>query len=176
MTVQSFVSKWIIIVICNFKLAQIMNNTGSVGTNSWLQRLTYTVYYKDVKQFPEEPTYDVGNPAPCFRQAQNWGGVKLINVIIILPAYNSISITGYNENRVFSYFLLQSAVFCTSLFVPLPIFFWQLCLSSVYGFLNTRGVDTVKISTLSNHKPGILNNYIRIIFWYLAPWKFKVQM
>jgi hypothetical protein len=32
-----------------------MNNTGSVGTNSWLQRLTYTVYYKDVKQFPEEP-------------------------------------------------------------------------------------------------------------------------
>jgi hypothetical protein len=26
-----------------------------VGTNSWLQRLTYTVDYKDVKQFPEEP-------------------------------------------------------------------------------------------------------------------------
>jgi hypothetical protein len=25
-----------------------------------------------------------------------------------------------------------------------------------------RGIDTVKITTLSNHKPGILNNYIRI--------------
>jgi len=25
-----------------------------------------------------------------------------------------------------------------------------------------RGIDTVKITALSNHKPGILNNYIRI--------------
>jgi len=32
-----------------------------------------------------------------------------------------------------------------------------------------RGIDTVKITALSNHKPGILNNYIRImvyIFWH----------
>jgi len=28
--------------------------------------------------------------------------------------------------------------------------------------LFNRGVDTVKITALSNHKPGILNNYIRI--------------
>ena len=32
-----------------------MNKTGSVNTNSWRQRLTYTVDYKDVKQFPKEP-------------------------------------------------------------------------------------------------------------------------
>jgi hypothetical protein len=25
------------------------------------------------------------------------------------------------------------------------------------------GIDTVKITALSNHKPGILNNYIRIV-------------
>ena len=28
-----------------------------------------------------------------------------------------------------------------------------------------RGIDSVKITALSNHKPGILNNYIRIIFF-----------
>jgi hypothetical protein len=26
-----------------------------------------------------------------------------------------------------------------------------------------RGIDTVKITALSNHKPGILNNYIRML-------------
>jgi len=26
------------------------------------------------------------------------------------------------------------------------------------------GIDTVKITTLPNHKPGILNNYIRISY------------
>ena len=26
-----------------------------------------------------------------------------------------------------------------------------------------RGIDTMKITALSNHKPGILNNYIRIM-------------
>ena len=29
-----------------------------------------------------------------------------------------------------------------------------------------RGIDSVKITALSNHKPGILNNYIRIIFFF----------
>lgn len=52
-----------------------------------------------------------------------WGVVKSIKELIIIPTYNSIFITGYNENRVFSYFLLQSAVMCTSLFVPYPFFF-----------------------------------------------------
>jgi len=28
-----------------------------------------------------------------------------------------------------------------------------------------RGIDTVKITALPNHKPGILNNYIRMIIW-----------
>jgi hypothetical protein len=28
--------------------------------------------------------------------------------------------------------------------------------------LFNRGIDTVKITALSNHKPGKLNNYIRI--------------
>ena len=32
-----------------------MNKTCSVSTNSWRQRLTYTVDYKDVEQFPKEP-------------------------------------------------------------------------------------------------------------------------
>jgi hypothetical protein len=27
-----------------------------------------------------------------------------------------------------------------------------------------RGIDNVKITALSNHKPGILNNYIEILF------------
>jgi hypothetical protein len=107
----------------------IVNNSNTIyRTNNHLS--------PEITEHKKTTTYDVGNSAPCFGQAQNWGGVKLINVIIILPTYNSISITGYNENRVFSYFLLQSAVFCTSLFVPLPVFFWQLCLSSVYGFFN----------------------------------------
>jgi hypothetical protein len=54
-------------------------------TSPWPQGLTYTVDYKDVKQFPTQrtitsllkslnmkrlPTYDVGNPAPCFGHAQ----------------------------------------------------------------------------------------------------------
>jgi hypothetical protein len=29
----------------------------------------------------------------------------------------------------------------------------------------TGGIDTVKITALSNHKPGILNNYIRIFIF-----------
>jgi hypothetical protein len=28
-----------------------------------------------------------------------------------------------------------------------------------------RGIDTVKITALSNHKPGILNNYIRMFVY-----------
>jgi hypothetical protein len=27
-----------------------------------------------------------------------------------------------------------------------------------------RGIDTVKITALSNHKPGILNNYIIVLY------------
>ena len=30
--------------------------------------------------------------------------------------------------------------------------------------LFNRGIDTVKITALSNDKPGIFNNYIRIVF------------
>jgi hypothetical protein len=84
----------------------------------------------------KRPRHMTWESSSLLRTSTKLRRVKLINVIIILPTYNSISITGYNENRVFSYFLLQSAVFCTSLFVPLPVFFWQLCLSSVYGFFN----------------------------------------
>jgi hypothetical protein len=28
-----------------------------------------------------------------------------------------------------------------------------------------RGIDTLKITALANHKPEILNNYIRIYVW-----------
>jgi hypothetical protein len=32
--------------------------------------------------------------------------------------------------------------------------------------LFNRGIDTVKITVLSNHKPGILSNYIRMLYKY----------
>ena len=34
--------------------------------------------------------------------------------------------------------------------------------------LFNRGIDTVKITALSNHKPGILNDYIRMVL----SWKY----
>ena len=121
-----------ITIMINFETKDwtvIVNNSNTIYT-------TNIHLSPQITEHKKTTTYDVGNPVPGFGRAQKWGGVKLINVIIILPTCNSISITGYNENRVFSYFLLQSAVFWTSLFVPLPVFFWQLCISSVSGVFN----------------------------------------
>ena len=34
-----------------------------------------------------------------------------------------------------------------------------------YLMIFNRGIDTMKITALSNHQPGIWNNYIRILIW-----------
>jgi hypothetical protein len=93
------------------------------------------------------PTYDVGNPAPCFGQAQKWGGVKPINVIIILPTYNSIiilhtynsiiilpiynsiSITGYNEKNSFFIFLTAVCSILDIVVCPFARFLLAIVLS-----------------------------------------------
>jgi hypothetical protein len=81
-------------------------------------------------------------------------------------------------------------MFCRSLFVMLSplyrplhcrLFFdWRLLITSLWYLNNSlsiralRGIDTLKFTSLSNHKPGILNNYIIIFIIVLS--KLSVSM
>jgi hypothetical protein len=60
-------------------------------------------------------------------------------------------------NRQFSY-LHSNVIMCIATLLTR----WSKRQSFKILMIFNRGIDTKKITALSNHKPGILNNYIRI--------------